>query len=475
MSRVILLMGGLVVSTMLFYVFVQWERSAREHWVVFLLLGMLIVESSLYGNFSDVPRGIFHPGAGSFQFRTPEVIITVALLARMAVKGLPTRIGVPALAWLAVAGWLSLEIVEGILRHNSTTYIPYEAKAIVYVVGGYALVAGVPVRRFIDGRGFERTLRWSALLATALVLMTAAKFSYSAKLPLIPLSHSGPMGTDSAALFATIGLIGLLLELAKDRRSRLNLLATVPLLLGGFFAFQRAVLLMIGAAIVFVLVVALGRTARQRLRVRMGEILITALAVVGVVLGVSVIPAITAQRPVQTPFASTIGRNLNLTLNSGAKAESAQARLNKWNVALGDARQHPILGEGLGFTYTYYVPGPNQFVTTDLTENIGLDLLLRTGVIGLVLFLIALVASLVNGFAAWRMHPDRLVAVLALALVAVIVGMIAQGQVESIFENYRIATLLGLSLGLLRSAVTSGGGTMMAMRTFGDYRHYEVV
>jgi O-antigen ligase len=283
------------------------------------------------------------------------------------------------------------------------------------------------------------------------------------------------MGTDSAVLFAVIGIIGLLLELTKKRRSLVNLAATVPLLLAPFFAFQRAVLLLLGAAVVFVLVVCLGRTARKRLRVRVGEILITALAVVGVVLGVSVIPAITAQKPVTAPFASTIGRNLDLTLNSGAKLESAQARLNKWHVAFGDARQHPILGQGLGFTYTYYVPGPNQFVTTDLTENIGLDLLLRTGVIGLTLFLVALVMSLVNGFAAWRLHPDRMAAVLALGLVAVVIGMVAQGQVESIFENYRIATLLGLTLGLLRSVVTSGGGTMMAMRTFSDYRTYEVV
>ena len=103
--------------------------------------------------------------------------------------------------------------------------------------------------------------------------------------------------------------------------------------------------------------------------------------------------------------------------------------------------------------------------TTDLTENIGLDLWLRTGLIGLALFLAAIVVSLVNGFATWRLHPDRMVAVLALALVAVVVGFIAKGQVESIFENYRLATVLGLSLGMLRSAVTSGGGGPAAMRT----------
>jgi hypothetical protein len=56
-----------------------------------------------------------------------------------------------------------------------------------------------------------------------------------------------------------------------------------------------------------------------------------------------------------------------------------------------------------------------------------------------------------------------MVAVLALALVAVVVGFVAKGMVESIFEKYRLATMLGLSLGLLRSAVTSAGGTRLAL------------
>ena len=53
--------------------------------------------------------------------------------------------------------------------------------------------------------------------------------------------------------------------------------------------------------------------------------------------------------------------------------------------------------------------------------------------------------------------------------------MVAKGQVESIFENYRLATVFGLSLGMLRSAVTSGGGGSTAMRTYQATRHYEVI
>ena len=65
--------------------------------------------------------------------------------------------------------------------------------------------------------------------------------------------------------------------------------------MGTFFAYQRAVLLTLGAVVTVVVLVALGSTARRRLRIRSGEVALAALAVVGVVLAVSVIPAITSR------------------------------------------------------------------------------------------------------------------------------------------------------------------------------------
>ena len=475
MSKMILLVGAALASGMLLYLFLRWERSGREHWSVFLLFGLLVFESSLWSNETAMPQGLFHPGTGSLEFRLPEVIITVALIARLMIKGTPRRIGIPALLWLTVAAWWALEAVEGLLRHNSTVKLPFEAKAIIYVMGGYALASGVPVRRFLEGPGFQRLLRWSALSAVILILLTAAKKTYAANIPLLKLTDFGTLGTDAATIFVSIGVIAFLLELNKDRRNRLNLLCTVPLALSPFFAYQRAVLITLGAVVTVVVLVALGSHARQRLRIRSGEVAIAALAVVGVVLGVSVIPAVTAQKSVTGPASSIISSTLGETLNSQQKQLSAQDRINKWTVSLNDAKQEWLLGQGLGFEYSYFQAGENQFITTDLTENIGLDLWLRTGVIGLVLFLIALVTALANGFATWRLHPDPEVAVFALALFAVVIGLIAKGQVESIFENYRLATVLGLSLGMLRSAVTSGGGGPTAMRTYQAMRHYEVV
>jgi O-antigen ligase len=249
----------------------------------------------------------------------------------------------------------------------------------------------------------------------------------------------------------------------------------IPLLLSPFFAHQRAVLLMLGTAVVVVVGVCMGATARRRMRVHVGHVLVTALAVVGVCLAVSIIPAANSQGALHAPFAGTVSRTLGSTLGSVGKAESAQDRLNKWAVAWDTAREHVIVGWGFGKEYSYFAVGIDRYVTTGIAENIELDLVLTAGLIGLVLFFVSIGVSVVEGFKAWRLHPDRRVGVAALGLMAVVVGFMAKAQVESIFENYRLATELGLFLGMLRSAVTSGGGDLRALRTEQEFLQYEVV
>jgi len=449
-TAVILLVAAAACAG-LFALFVHWERGGQEHFVVFLLLSLLVVETTLYENQSLTPRGIFHPGSGALQFRLPEVIITLGLLARLTVRGLPRFAGLPALAWAAFAAWMTVATVEGIIRHNDLVQLPYEAKAIIYVVGGYALAAGVPAHRYLAGRGLERLVRWSAVGAIVLIVLTEAHKVYAVNLPLLPLPNFGELGGDTAPMFVAIGMVGFLLEMVKDRRNVLTLLCAVPLLLSPFFAFQRASLVMVGATVTVVVIAALGAPARLRWRLTLTPVLLTALAIVGVVLVVSVIPALTARGTTSIPLRS----NIVSTLESPQKVESAQDRLNAWQVAWEDIKQHPLIGEGLGFEYSYYEAGSKQFGMTDVSHNIGLDLWLRAGLIGLVIFLLALGASIVNGITTWRFHADPVVATLALALLAVVVGLVAKGMVESIFEKYREATLLGLTLGMLRAAVTS--------------------
>lgn len=460
MTQVAILLVAGAAAAALFGLFARWERSGHEHYVVIGLLAMLVIETSLYENQDLMPRDIFHPGSGAFEFRLPEVIITLALLARFMVRGRATRVGIAPLMWMAFGAWILVAAVEGVLRHNDFTQIPYQAKAVIYVVGGYALAAGVPIRRFLDGKALTLLIRWSAVAATVLIVLQAAGKSYAVHLPLLPLPDFGVDGSDASTIFAALGLIGLLLELAKEKRSRLTMLACVPLMVSPFLSNQRAVLIMLGASVTTVLIVATGKTARRRLRVKAAEVLLSALAVVGVVLGVAVVPALSGHGTVQVPLSGAIARTFNAT----GKIESAQDRASKWTVAFSLIRQHPVIGNGLGVEFSFYEPGPNVITVTDVTENIGIDLWMRAGIIGLALFMLPLFLSLFDGMAAWRRHPDRMVAVLALALVAVVVGLVSKGMVESIFEKYRLATMLGLSLGLLRSCVTSAGVPRLTMR-----------
>ncbi|HML01173.1 MAG TPA: O-antigen ligase family protein [Acidimicrobiales bacterium] len=461
MTGVAVLLAAAVVGACLLALFVHWERQSQEHRPVALILALLAVELVLYDNQENMPRGIFHPGVGSLDVRLPEVLICLALVARLVARGRPRSIGLPALLWAAVAAWFAVAVAIGVVSHNSRTLLPYEAKTVVYIVGGYALASGVPVRRFLEARMFERLARWSSLGAVVLILMTMAGRSEALNIPLLTMPEFGALGGDTATFFVAVGIVALMLELGKDRRSTLTLASACVLLLASFFAGQRASLLMLGGAVATVLVAAMGRTARTRINVSGIQVVLVALAVVGVVLTAAVVPALVSQQSVKVPLAS---RTVSV-FDTTAKAESAQARLNKWSVAWDAIAEDPMFGHGLGYQYTYFDPGPNQLVTTDITENLFLDLLLWTGVVGLVLFVAALLVSLVDGLRAWWFHPDAAVGVLALAMVAVVVGFVAKGQVESLFEKYREATAMGIALGVLRSAVTSTGG-LRRQRTF---------
>ena len=71
------------------------------------------------------------------------------------------------------------------------------------------------------------------------------------------------------------------------------------------------------------------------------------------------------------------------------------------------------------------------------------------------LFGVALGLTLRDGVRTWLRHKDALVAAIALASTAAIVGLLGKGMVESIFEKYRLATMLGFLLGMVASSTLS--------------------
>ena len=137
-------------------------------------------------------------------------------------------------------------------------------------------------------------------------------------------------------------------------------------------------------------------------------------------------------------------------------------------------RQRPFTGWGLGQTITYYEVGFKEFVDTYLTHNIITDLLLRTGFVGLFLFVCAAAGSFFQGVTAWRYASDPMVAATALASVTIMSGWLAHGMVESLFEHVQLAPLFGIMIGLVQAAVSQvqragGGHRTHARPRRGDY------
>jgi O-antigen ligase len=435
-------------------VFVHWEREGKEHLVPLVLLALLVVEGTIYGDPNVIPRSVFHPGSGSAQLRLPEVYITLALIARLIARGKPKRIGFPAALWLAFGGWMFIGLVEGRLYHNSMSQDLYEAKDILYIVGAYALAAGVPVRRYLDSGDLFK-LGWLCVACAAVLdVMTIGGVSINTTLPLLPLQGFGEVGAETAALFLAIGLACFLTRLAEGPVQFRQVLALIPIVISVVLADQRAVLVNLAVTLVVVVgAVTIGHWtgAPRRFYVRSGHVALTVLALLAIGIGVVVVPAAVDRQPAKIPLASSYE---NLFHNEG-KAESAQDRLNLAAEAEVLIPQHLFIGWGLGIEFQFYEAGTRTVETIAYAHNLVLDLWLRLGLIGLVMFLLALADSVLGGLRAWGRHPDARVAALALALVAVLAGLVATGFLEPLLDEYRFATLFGVSLGLLRACVTS--------------------
>lgn len=446
--------------------FVSWERQGKEQLLLLGLLGLLVVEATIYADQNSLPRGIFHPGSGSTQFRLPEIYITFALLARLIARGKPTRIGLSAGLWLSFAAWMAFGAVEGSLNYNPFSQNLYEAKVIIYVVGGFALAAGVPVRKYIQSGGLYKLGALCVVCASVLDLMTIGKVTINTNVPLLPLQSFGAIGNETAAIYIAIGTMCFLLRLASGSVRVRHVLALVPLVAAVVLASERAVLFNMLTVVGVILLATLAGSRRgvvRRFRVSSGIVVLTVLAVVAVAVAVLVVPAAIDQRPPRIPLASSF-QNL---FHSQGKQESAQDRLNLATSAEALIPQHVFIGWGLGVEFLYYETGTRTVQKVAYAHNIALDLWLRTGIIGVLFFFVPFGMSMRDGFWVWRRDPDPETAALALALVGVLAGLLLTAFLEPLLDEYRLATLFGLSLGMLRATVTQAGlGSAWPARSF---------
>ena len=143
---------------------------------------------------------------------------------------------------------------------------------------------------------------------------------------------------------------------------------------------------MVALVLLVALVVGNRRGCRTPVLRRSGPGGADCLAIVGVSIVVLVVPAAVDRQPVKVPLATTF-QNL---FHSEGKAESAQDRLNLAAEAETLIPHHLLIGYGLGVEFQYYEAGIRSVETTAYAHDIVLDLWLRLGLIGLLLFAVAL-------------------------------------------------------------------------------------
>jgi O-antigen ligase/polysaccharide polymerase Wzy-like membrane protein len=440
-------LAAVALTAGLFVRFLQLERSGRSASVVYLVLAVVVVETALYPDPNNVPPSIFHPTfGGGTNFRLQDIVIPAALLARVLVRGGAQRLSLPVALWSGVLCWLAVAAVVGVYGGNSTTLVLFEAKAILYI-GAFALTLGVPTSELFEPRRFDRFVFATAVLAALATIGQESSLSLNSHTALVPLAETGGVGADGASLYATVAVFALAIGMTRERGRLPLLIAAVPLLASVPAEGQRAA--MIDAAVAL-LVLAAATLLRQRFRTTPTELALVTSAIVAVLLVPVVVGGVVGSGSTSVPLQSAV----STAFNSTGKKLSAQSRVNQLDAVKSQIAQQPFFGWGLGKEYTFYDPGPQQFLTTNLTHDIVTDLLLRTGAFGLLLFLAAVVGTVASGLGAWRRSVDDAVAAVALAGTAALVGLLAKGLVESIFEKYRLAALLGLLVGVTLRAAT---------------------
>ena len=427
--------------------FLHLERTDRSVTVVMALVWLLIADAVIYQSQNEVPVGLLHPEVGSVSFRPIDVAIPLALAARLWACGLPSRFDPRSLLWAALLVWLVAATAVGAYVGNSPGEIAFQAKMIVYLSGIY-IASGVPFAELLEPRRLGRLVFGTAALAVVLLVLDSLGTGISAQVPLLPLANFGVLGSDAATIFVTIGLIGIAVGLTSETRNLGFLVAGGVLVITPLMSNQRAAVL---GLVVGLAVLAAGLAfARRPIRVTRIDLGLAAAALVACVLAsvqLQLWVGGSAEFPLQDELTTEFGGYESTLTN--------QVRANQWYSVRELVEERPLFGWGLGKEFAYYEPGFKEFQVFDSVHNIGGDLLLRSGAIGLGLFLAALIATVVGALSVARRAVEDVAAAVSVALLAGAAGLLAKGMVEDLFEKYRLISMLTLVLGLMISAAAT--------------------
>ena len=204
----------------------------------------------LYPSQNDVPPGLFRPVIAGQSFRLPELVLLLALGSRLAVRGGPKRISPVGVAWVAFCTWYLLTGVFGLFAGHALEDVLFQAKAVIYLGGGVALLAGVDPGRLVTRQAIGRWFLAVGLIAAVMFPLTMRELHFGFSAPGLSLYKMGEIGPDASSALVILGTGGLLIEGCRRRGRALIALAALPMVLSVFSATQRAAMLGLAAALV---------------------------------------------------------------------------------------------------------------------------------------------------------------------------------------------------------------------------------
>ena len=454
--------GGLLVLSL----FMILERRERRDQVLLVILSAVAVDVVLYPDTDATQlRSLLHPVLLGQDLRLTEILVPTALCARFIIHGLPRQVESRALPWLLFTSWMLVSAVGGVLALHNHGTILRQAMLVINLCGGVAVASGLSPRALLADDSLPRFLRcWAMVAGAVFVLDLSGVRITSSAIPMLPLLSTGEVGADAATVFGSFGLLGLATGLCMSRQAsghplpgpRFDVLASAGVLLLAHLAqSQRAARLGLYLALVLLLGVMLaGRRARRRIRLTDFQAVVL-LGTLGALVMTGVLVTSATRTVVDgTPGvvdAATSPDGIGFTTRQG----SIQSRFNQWDVVLGNIRSQPILGAGLGGQFVHFDEGSRSFVQSDISHNIVLDTLQRTGAVGLLLLGWCLVTTVCLGWVGWRRLDDDAMAGLVLGASVVVVELVIKGMVESVFEKNRLALLLGCACGIVLATAGS--------------------
>ena len=429
--------------------FVVLEERGRPDVAVYTAVVVTVLDALFFPSQGSVPYGLFRPVVGGQDLRLVDLVIAAGLVARLVVRGLPRRVTADGLAWTLFMAWYAFAGVVGFAHRQPTDLVLFQAKTVLETGGMIVLVAGVPMARLTARTVLDRLGTIGGVVAG--IALALAVTGVSIDLPLPPGAQLGEIKPDAATLLFSLGMIVLVTGACRDDRNRLALLGGAVMAATPLVADQRAA---IAGALPVVALVAFamgGRTWRRRPGVRGGAI-VPLLAVLLLPLGIAAAVAATdGAGTAELPLAA----RLSDTFGSEQKQQSADVRRELVDDGLRLVEQRPLLGHGLGQPVELLDQAENQHILIGDFHNIALDLAVRTGLVGLGLFALAVALSCQSALGGWRRIVDDTAAALVLAAGTVLAGLVVKGLFETIFQKFRLAVLLGLLIGVIAASSRS--------------------